>query len=116
MKNLLLLTAFIICFTLTTKAQEKPLAPEEYRNHIGKTETLCDTVYSIKIYSDTLTILSMGGNIPKQRFTIAVKGNKIQLDWANLKRKHLCVTGTIELYKNTIRVIAAQTNQITVTK
>jgi hypothetical protein len=116
MKNLLLLPLVIAGFTYTAKAQEKPLAPDEYRNHIGKTETLCDTVYSIKIYSDTLTILSMGGNIPNQRFTIAVKGNKIQLDWANLKRKHLCITGTIELYKNTIRVIAAQTNQIVVSK
>jgi hypothetical protein len=116
MKNLLLLPIFIACFTYTAQAQQKPLAPEEYRNHIGKTETLCDTVYGITIYSDTLTILSMGGNIPNQRFTIAIKGNKIQLDWANLKRKHLCITGTIELYKNTIQVTAAQTNQITVTK
>lgn len=116
MKNLLLVPVFIACFTLTTKAQQKPLAPSEYRDHIGKTETLCDTVYDVKIYSDTLTILSMGRNIPNQRFTIAVKGNKIQLDWANLKRKHLCVTGVVELYKNTIQVTAAQTNQIVVSK
>jgi hypothetical protein len=116
MKNLLLLIAFITYFALSTKAQQKPLPPEEYRNHIGKTETLCDTVYGVKIYSDTLTILSMGDNIPNQRFTIAVKGNKIQLDWANLKRKHLCVTGVIELYKNTIQITAAQTNQIVVSK
>ena len=116
MKNLLLLTALILCLTLSAKAQEKPLPPEEYRNYLGKTKTLCDTVYDVKIYSDTLTILSMGGHIPNQRFTIAIKGNKIQLDWVNLKRKHLCVTGVIELYKNTIQVSAAQTNQIVVSK
>jgi hypothetical protein len=116
MKNMIFTALLVACFTITTKAQQKPLAPEEYRDHLNKTETLCDTVYGVKIYSDTLTILSMGGNIPNQRFTIAVKGNKIQLDWANLKRKHLCVTGVIELYKNTIQIIAAQTNQIVVSK
>jgi hypothetical protein len=116
MKNLLLALLLTTGFALTAKAQEKPLAPSEYKANIGKIVTLCDTVYTVRIFSDTLTLLNMGGAYPNQKFTIAVKGNKLQLDWVNLKKKHLCVTGTLELFKNTLQIVAAQPNQITVTK
>jgi hypothetical protein len=116
MKNILVTFILISGFALTTKAQEKPLAPIDFKSHIGKVATLCDTVYSVKIFSDTLTLLNMGGNFPNQKFTIAVKGNKLQLDWVNLKRKHLCVTGLLQLYKNSLEIIASEPNQITVSK
>lgn len=116
MKNLLLVFILKTGLALTTKAQDKPLTQAEYKDHMGKVATLCDTVYSVKIFSDTLTLLNMGGNYPNQKFTIAIKGNKLQLDWVNLKRKHLCVTGLLELYKNTLQIIASEPNQITVSK
>jgi len=116
MKNLLLSFLLITGFVLTTKAQQKPLAPIDFKDHIGKVATLCDTVYGVKIFSDTLTLLNMGGNYPNQKFTIAIKGNKLQLDWANLKRKHVCVTGLLELYKNTLQIVASEPNQVTVSK
>jgi DNA/RNA endonuclease YhcR with UshA esterase domain len=116
MKNSLLLVILIAGLAATTKAQEKPLAPGEYRDHINKVATLCDVVYEVKIISDTVTNLYMGGNHTNAKFTIAIKGNKLQLDWANIKGKHLCVTGVLQLYKNTIQIIAAQPNQINVSK
>jgi hypothetical protein len=116
MKNLLLALIFTTGLALTAKAQEKPLAPSEYKANIGKLVTLCDTVYTVRIFSDTLTLLNMGGAFPNQKFTIAIKGNKLQMDWVNLKKKHLCVTGTLELFKNTLQIVAAQPNQITVSK
>lgn len=116
MKNFLLLFILTAGFAAVTKAQDKPLSPGEYHDHIDKVATLCDVVYEVKIISDTVTNLYMGGNHTNAKFTIAIKGNKLQLDWANIKRKHLCVTGVLQLYKDTIMIIASQPNQINVSK
>jgi hypothetical protein len=116
MKNLLLIAIVLIGLNTQTKAQDKPITPAQYKDNVGKVVTLCDTVYSVRIFSDTLTLLNMGGAYPRQKFTIAVKGNKLQMDWVNLKKKHLCVTGTLELFKDTWQIVAAQPNEITVSK
>lgn len=116
MKKLLPVFALLGSLTLTAKAQDTLRAPTQYRNHLYKEVTLCDIVYQVKIISDTVTYLYMGGNVPHEKFTIAIKGNKLQLDWANIKHKHLCVTGVLQLYKGTIQIIAAQPKQITVDK
>jgi len=113
MKKLVLLIALIVCFSAKSKAQQK-FEPIDFKKHIGKTATLCDTVYSVKIFSDTLTLINMGAAFPNQKFTVVVRGNKISLDWANLKKKHLCVTGVLELYKNTLQIVAFEPNQVTV--
>ena len=102
-------------FSLKSKAQTKQTIDlADSKNNIGKTITLCDVVYSVKIVSDTLTLLNMGGAYPNQKFTVAIKGNKIVLDWINLKTKHLCATGTLELYKNTLQLVIAQPSEIKV--
>lgn len=114
MKTILLAFILLAGINITAKAQDTLHNAAEYRGHLYKVATLCDVVAQIKILSDTVTYLYMGGNVPHQKFTIAVKGNKLQLDWANLKNKHLCVTGTIVLYKNTVQVIASEPSQIKV--
>jgi hypothetical protein len=116
MKNFLPAFILLTCLALSTKAQQKQLLPSEYKDHIDKVATLCDVVYEVKIISDTVTNLYMGGNHTNAKFTIAIKGNKLQLDWANIKSKHLCVTGVLQLYKNTIMIIASEPNQISITK
>ncbi|MDB4926358.1 hypothetical protein [Mucilaginibacter sp.] len=115
MKKLVLLFALVVCFSAKVKAQQT-IDFIDFKKHIGKTATLCDTVYSVKVFNDTLTLINMGGNFPNQKFIIAIKGNKISLDWANLKKKHLCVTGVLELYKNTLQIVASEPNQIVVSK
>jgi DNA/RNA endonuclease YhcR with UshA esterase domain len=44
-------------------------------------------------------LLNMGGAYPNQKYTVAIIGNRITLDWTKLKGKRLCVTGVFELYK-----------------
>ncbi|MFD2874024.1 hypothetical protein ACFS5N_16195 [Mucilaginibacter ximonensis] len=114
MKKTLLAFTLLVSFAITAKAQDTLRNPADYRTHLSKVATLCDVVYQVKVISDTVTYLYMGGNVPHQKFTIAVKGNKLQLDWANLKNKHLCVTGTVVMYKNTIQVIAFEPGHIKV--
>ncbi len=104
MKKLLPALMFIVCFGFTASAQQTVMKQTidlaDSKNHLGKIVTLCD----------------MGGTYPNQKFTIAVKGNKLQLDWVNLKNKSMCVTGVLELYKNTLQIIASEPSQVTVSK
>jgi hypothetical protein len=99
MKKIFLATFAAIALAGAAKAQQT-FSTEYFNKHLGKTGTLCDTIYSFHIVSDTLTLLNMGGNYPKQKYTVAIKGNRISLDWVKIKGKPLCVTGVFELYKN----------------
>ena len=111
-KTSITITIFFL-FVGHTKAQQT-FSATEFKSKLNKTGTLCDTVYSVKIISDTLTWLNMGANYPDQKFTVAVKGNKISLDWANLKGKRLCVTGVFLLYKERPQIEIAEPEQINV--
>ena len=98
MKNLLFTAAFIFAIAGTAIAQNR-FSAEDFNKNLGKTGTLCDTIYSLRIFSDTLTLLNMGAVYPNQKYTVAIKGNKISLDWTTLKGKPICVTGVFEMYK-----------------
>ena len=82
-----IITLFILAAFAKTAAAQETFSATEFNKKIGKAGTLCDTVRSLKIVSDTLTLLNMGGVYPNQKYTIAVRGNKITLDWAHLKGK-----------------------------
>jgi hypothetical protein len=110
MKKIFPLLVFVAAFAIKSSAQS--FNAQEFKDNLGKTKTLCDVVSSVKIFSDTLTLINMGGNYPNQKYTIAVKGNKITLDWANLKGKNMCVTGVFEMHKNRPEIVAAQPDQI----
>jgi hypothetical protein len=110
MKKSLLIAFLFFAFAMTASAQK--FSAEEFAKKLGKTETLCDTVYSLKIVSDTLTLLNMGGVYPNQKYTIAIKGNKITLDWTALKGKPLCVTGVFIMYKNRPEIDVAEPEKI----
>jgi len=95
-----LIPAIILFMTFAgTAAAQQSFSAAEFNKNLGKNGTLCDTVYTLKVVSDTLTLLNMGGAYPNQKYTVAIKGNKITLDLANLKGKPLCVTGVFILYK-----------------
>ena len=113
MNKILTAIALFFFFAGTAKAQQT-FSAAEFLKKLNKTGTLCDTVYSVKIISDTLTWLNMGGNYPNQKYTVAVKGNKISLDWTNIKGKRLCVTGVFLLYKETPEIEIAEPEQINV--
>jgi hypothetical protein len=97
MKKFTLTILFLGFFTAGVYAQT--FSAEEFSRNLGKEKTLCDTVYSLKIFSDTLTLVNMGGIYPNQKYTVAIKGNRITLDWTTLKGKKMCVTGVFEMYK-----------------
>ena len=75
MKNLILAFVLLTCFSSALKAQQKT-EPVDLKKNIGKVITLCDTVYNVRIFNDTLTLINMSANYPNQKFTILVKNIK----------------------------------------
>jgi hypothetical protein len=111
----LILTVLSAGFFVGTVAAQQRFSTEFFNKNLGKTETLCDTIYSLHIVSDTLTLLNMGGAYPNQKYTVAIKGNRINLNWTNLKGKPLCVTGVFELYKGKPEIEIADPDRINMT-
>jgi hypothetical protein len=117
MKKVLFLTLLSFAFAGGANAQQqqqKGFTMDDFKSNLGKTGTLCDTVYSLKIVSDTLTLLNMGAAYPRQKYTIAVKGNKVALDLPHIKGKQICVTGVFEMFRDQPEVVASQPEQFQV--
>jgi DNA/RNA endonuclease YhcR with UshA esterase domain len=95
----LVIAVFSLLISTGTAVAQQSFSTEGFNKNLGKTGTLCDTIYSLHIINDTLTLLNMGAAYPNQKYTVAIKGNKINLDWTTLKGKPLCVTGVFILYK-----------------
>ncbi|ASU36603.1 hypothetical protein [Mucilaginibacter xinganensis] len=108
----LLLSAFISLFFAGAALAQSTFSEAEFNRKLGKTGTLCDTVYSLRVVSDTLTLLNMGGAYPNQKYTVAIKGNKVTLDYTKLKGKPLCVTGVFLMYKNRPEIQVSEPEQI----
>ena len=79
MKRLTLTTLILLAFAGAASAQEA-FSTTEFNKKLGKTGILCDTIYSLHIVSDTLTLLNMGGAYPNQKYTIAIIGNNFTFD------------------------------------
>jgi len=113
MKKILLPALMLFGFAGVANAQHIFNAAD-FKNNLGKTGTLCDTVYSMKTVNDTLTLLNMGAAYPRQKYTIAVRGNKIKLDFDHLKGKQVCVTGVFIMFKDQREVAADKPEQVEV--
>jgi hypothetical protein len=111
MRKFLLLMILTISMSAAAFAQEK-FSLDYFLHHVGKKITLCDTVSSFKILSDTVTMLNMGGKYPHQRFTVVVTGKEIQLNTDDIVGKQICVTGDASVYKGRPEVMIYHPNQI----
>jgi len=111
MKKIIFILLTLSAFAFKASAQEK-FNVNDFTKYVGKKVTLCDTIYSYKILSDTLTMLNMGGNYPHQKYTVVVTGKEIVLNYDGLKGKHICVTGDMSSYKGRPEILIYHVNQI----
>jgi len=111
MKKLLLITFIFSGVTLKALAQES-FSIQDFKKHVGKKVTMCETVSSYKLFSDTLTMLNMGGSYPNQKFTVVVTGKEIQLNLDSIKGKHICVTGDSSVYLGKPEILIYHNNQL----
>jgi hypothetical protein len=112
MKKLMPLVLLVFVWCANAKAQKIDTAV--FKKHLGEVATLCDTVSTFRVISDTLTLVNMGGVYPHQKFTVALKGKGVIITTTNLKGKHLCVTGVLTLFKNQLEIVAQEPKQIEV--
>jgi DNA/RNA endonuclease YhcR with UshA esterase domain len=108
---------FLVLLLITGSLFSRASAQEKFNlNHflksVGKKMTLCDTVYSFKILSDTVTMLNMGAKYPNQTFTVVVTGKQIELNYDGIVGKHICVTGDASLYKGKPEIMIYHPDQI----
>lgn len=103
----------VLAFATAARAQQS-FSKEDFAKNIGKKGTLCDVVGSFHIFSDTLALVNMGAPYPGQKYTVAIKGTRIKLDWDHLKGKKLCSTGVFEMFKGRPEMQVTEPDQVSV--
>jgi hypothetical protein len=111
MKKLFLILALFSAFAFEAPAQER-YSLNYFIKHVGKKTTLCGTVASFKLFSDTLTMLNMGGKYPHQDFTVVVTGNEISLNLDKIIGKQICVTGDQSVYLGKPEILIYHPDQL----
>lgn len=101
-------------------AQTQTLTAEQAKDHVGETATVCGEVASSHYAYNTRghpTFLNLDRAYPHQIFTIVIWGNdrgKFDHPERRYRHKHICVTGTIKMYRHVPEIIARTPRQINV--
>ena len=107
--------ALICLVALSTSAQTEVKA-EDAKNHVGETVRVCTVIYGGRfIESDSLTLLNAGGAYPNQFLTIVIRGNarnEFNKPEEYYKGSHVCITGTITLYRDKPQIEVTAKDQI----
>jgi len=115
MKKIFLLTslAFLGYFA---KSQTLILA-KDASAYIGKTVTVCDSVYGTKSL-EKLNLINLGGNYPKELLTVVINKedlNKFSSEPASMYMGNkICVTGTVSEFKGKFQIVVTEPKQIIV--
>lgn len=98
------------------KSQTLVLA-KDAGQYIGKSVTICDSVYTTKGL-DKLTLINLGGAYPKELITIVINKAdeaKFTSEPASMfLGNHICVTGTVTEFKGKTQIIVTEPKQIIV--
>jgi len=115
MKKLSLLL-FMLSVGYFAKAQTLILA-KDAKDYIGKTVTICDSVYSTKAL-DKISLINLGGAFPKELITLVVNKEDIGKFSAEPASMYLgnniCVTGVITEFKGKTQIVVTEPKQIVV--
>ncbi|MBC6110513.1 hypothetical protein ACFOG5_04905 [Pedobacter fastidiosus] len=108
---------FLILFaSYFVKAQTLILA-KDAKDYIGKTVTICDSVYSAKAL-DKVTLINLGGAFPKELITVVVnKEDLTKFSSAPASMylgNNICVTGIITEFKGKTQIVVTEPKQIVV--
>ena len=107
MKNLALWIYFLVSATVAVAQKAAPeITIDEAKDHIGEKVTICaeikETFFNSKAKGEP-TMLNFGDVYPKQTFSCLIWKDDLKNFNYNpvtyLKRKQVCVTGTIKMYK-----------------
>jgi hypothetical protein len=95
------------------------LSPEEARNHVGETATVCGTVASAHFSAKSRTqptFLNFAKPYPNAPFSAVIFGAdraKFGTPEMALNGKRICVSGTIRLYQGNPEIVLDDPSQVT---
>lgn len=115
MKNFsLLIIAVFACYF--AKSQTMVLA-KDAGQYLGKTVTICDSVYSAKAL-DKLTLINLGGAFPKELVTIVINKEDVAKFTSEplsmFLGNNICVTGVVSDFKGKKQIVVTDPKQIIV--
>lgn len=115
MKKLFLLIC-LISAGYFAKSQTLILA-KDANQYIGKTVTICDSVYGTKSL-EKLSLINLGGTYPKELLTIVINKEdivKFSSEPASMfLGNKICVTGIITDFKGKAQIVVTEPKQIVV--
>jgi hypothetical protein len=98
------------------------LSPQEAKNHIGETATVCGLVSGTHYAASSRgnpTFINVGAPYPNQPFTILIWGEdlpKFDPQPSTWDGKRVCASGTITAYRGRSEIVAKTAGQINIQK
>lgn len=115
MKKIFLFTCFAVT-SFFAKSQTLILA-KDAPSYIGKSVTICDSVYGTKSL-EKINLINLGGNYPKELLTVVINKediSKFSSEPASMYiGNKICVTGTVSEFKGKFQIIVTEPKQIIV--
>ena len=92
----------ILSLVFAASAHAQTITPEQAKDNVGKTETVCGTVFSVHT-GKSRTYINFGAAYPGQVFTVVVFNEdttNFTYPLSTLSNKKVCVTGTVKTYQD----------------
>ena len=114
MKFILMIILSISC---TVSFAQQEVKVDDAKNHVGENVKICTKIYGGKFFErDTLTLLNAGAAYPDAPLTIVIHGEARKAFNNNpeeyYKGAEVCITGTIELFKEKPQIVVTNKDQI----
>jgi DNA/RNA endonuclease YhcR with UshA esterase domain len=114
MKKIVCIAVAIFFITLTSFSQYT-IPADSAKNYIGKTVTVCSTVFGTKAL-EKITFINLGAAHPNSPLTVVVFAK----DYTNFTtapaelyaNKKLCVTGEVKEFKGKIEIVVTKPDEI----
>jgi hypothetical protein len=104
----------ILCALAFCSCSKNTISPTEAKDHIGKDETVCGTVYQVQLSKSGTVFLNIGSDHPNQPFTAVCFHGAIPYETLKqFESLSVCVTGTIRDYKGKPEITITSLSQIT---
>jgi len=115
MKKLSLL--FLIVLAAGVARSQTLILAKDAAQYIGKTVSVCDSVYSTKLL-DNLSLINLGGAYPNEVLTIVInKEDQAKFTSepsAMFIGNNICVTGVVSEFKGKRQIVVTDPKQIVV--
>jgi hypothetical protein len=109
---------FVAVLWATLGHAQNRISPGEAKDHVGENSTVCGEVASTHYAPRTRgnpTFMNLDRAYPNQIFTVLIWGSdrpKFGIPEQTYRSKHICVTGTISVYRGVPEVIVREPLQI----